>query len=82
MTELILLLIIAFCAGAFTFGAYEYLADKFLSKRCQVFMLEDEKGFIGYEVISKDGKVSKFIGDQKLIEPFLSEYLADKIVKR
>lgn len=81
MLEIILLFIIVFSAGMLTWGVYEYFVFKRGEKKCNLYTLKtDENEFVGYEVVDKNGTVHKFIGEQRLLEPYLAEFLKDKKV--
>lgn len=81
MLELILLLIIAFSAGALTWGAIEYTLFKRGENRCNLYMLKTESNeFVGYEIVDGNKTVHKFIGEQRLLEPYLAEFLKGKKV--
>lgn len=79
MLELILLLIIAFCAGASTWGATEYFLFKRGEKEYSLYTLTTETNeFVGYEVIDGNKVVHKFIGEQRLVEPYMLEFVKGK----
>lgn len=79
MLELYLLLFIAFCLGGFFYGIYVYIILKLGAKRCKVYtLINDKNEFLGYEVVDDNKTVSRFMGEQKLIEPLLLEFLKGK----
>lgn len=83
MLELILLLIIAFSAGATTWGAFVYFMFKRGEKRYSLYTLTTDKNeFVGYEVVDGNKTVHKFIGEQRLVEPYLLEFVKGKTKMR
>ncbi len=79
MFELFLLLFMAFCAGGASYGAFEYFMFERGKKRYHLYTVTTDKNeFVGYEVKDSNGCVSKFYGEQRLVEPLMLDFVKGK----